>query len=446
MSATVIVGAQWGDEGKAKMIDLLAEEAAMVVRYQGGANAGHTVVRQGETFKFHLIPSGILYPGKICIIGPGTVINPTVLHGELQQLQERGISTDGLKISPRSHVTLPWHVQMDEAQETLLGDGQIGTTRRGIGPTYVDKVDRIGLRVGDLLLPDNLLEKRLHRIAEQKNPILTRVFNLPPLKVKHMLETCLHYRELLKAYVCDTDALLETALLAGEQVLLEGAQGAMLDIDHGTYPYVTSSNPTAGGACTGAGIGPRSISQVIGVAKAYTTRVGSGPFPTELTDEAGHHLASVGREFGTTTGRPRRCGWFDAVAMRHAVRVNGIDSLAITKLDVMDGLSEVKLCVAYRNRMTGELCQTFPWQIEYLADLEPVYETLPGWMTPTSHVRTMDDLPLAAQDLLHHLSQAAGTPVSMVSVGPDRSQTIRISGDCLTPLTPWPKPLLRPGC
>lgn len=425
MPAVVVVGAQWGDEGKAKIIDMLAERAQVIVRYQGGCNAGHTVVRNGETFKFHLVPSGILYPNTLCIIGPGTVIYPDVLKGELDKLLERGISLqDRLLISPRAHLTFPHHIELDGAKEERLGEGQIGTTRRGIGPTYEDKVSRIGLRVGDLLLPPNLLKKRLETLVEQKNPVLVKAYDIAPLTVEGLMALCDTYRDLLGAYVVDTDEVLAQARTQGKNILLEGAQGTMLDLDHGTYPYVTSSNPTAGGACTGSGLGPRAISHVIGITKAYTTRVGAGPFPTELFDDAGKHLGTVGAEFGTTTGRARRCGWFDAVAMVYSARINGLDSLAVTKLDVFDGLAQLNLCTAYKNRDTGEVVTSFPSHIELLEPMDPVYETFPGWPGSIRAVRRFEDLPQEAQRFLNRLAEVVGVPISIVSVGPDREETI----------------------
>ncbi len=426
MPAVIIVGAQWGDEGKAKVIDLLAERDHYIVRYQGGCNAGHTVVRDGETFKFHLIPSGILYSDKTCIIGPGTVISPEVLEAELQNLAEKKIAMGRLCISPRAHLTLPYHIALDGAKEDSLGEGKIGTTRRGIGPTYEDKVGRIGLRVGDLLLSEEILRSRIQVIADQKNPVLTKAFQLPPIDVEAIMSLCEQYRRIMAPFITDTDEILAQAVEQGENVLLEGAQGTMLDLDHGTYPFVTSSNPTAGGACTGSGLGPKAISRVIGVAKAYTTRVGSGPFPTELFDQAGSHLATVGAEFGTTTGRARRCGWFDAVAMKYSARINGLDGLAITKLDVFDGLEELRLCTGYRNKQTDEVVHSFPSHIEVLEHMEPIYESFPGWQGSVRDVRKFADLPIEAQNFLNRLSQIINVPLSIISVGPERDQTILI--------------------
>lgn len=437
MPAVVIVGAQWGDEGKAKIIDLLAERAQVIVRYQGGCNAGHTVVCNGEVFKFHLIPSGVLYDGKTCIIGPGTVIAPSVLEQELAGLKEKNIPYNNLFISPRAHLTLPYHFELDGAKEESLGDEKIGTTRRGIGPTYEDKVGRIGLRIGDLFLEPELLLKRIEQIAEQKNPILTRVYELEPINIQNLFQICQKYKQLLEPFVADIDEILANALESNQNILLEGAQGTMLDMDHGTYPYVTSSNPTAGGACTGSGIGPKAINRVIGIAKAYTTRVGAGPFPTELFDNSGEHLARVGHEFGTTTGRARRCGWFDAVAMKYAARINGLDGLAVTKLDVFEGLEELRICTAYRNTKTGETVTAFPSHIEMLALMEPVYESFPGFPGSITHIRNYTDLPQEARTFLERLSQLVNVPISIVSVGPGRDETI-LCEDIL-PLTPSSK-------
>ncbi len=426
MPAVVIVGAQWGDEGKAKIIDLLAERAHCVVRYQGGCNAGHTVVRGGATFKFHLIPSGMLYGDKICIIGPGTVISPEVLKSELDGLTERNIPIKGLYISLRAHITFPHHIELDRANEARLGEGKIGTTCRGIGPTYEDKVGRIGIRVGDLLIPEEILMRRLEVVAAQKNPILTGAYNLKPVTPQELMTLCKYYREILEPYIADTDEILAEVVDKHQNILLEGAQGTMLDLDHGTYPFVTSSNPTAGGACSGAGIGPKVIDRVIGIAKAYTTRVGSGPFPTELFDQSGQHLASVGAEFGTTTGRARRCGWFDAVAMKYAARINGMDGLAITKLDVFDGLEELRLCTGYQNRQTGEKVTAFPSHIEILEQMDPVYESFPGWKGSVRDVRDYEALPQEARAFLERLSEVIQVPISIISVGPEREQTILV--------------------
>lgn len=426
MSNVVIVGAQWGDEGKAKIIDLLAEEADVVVRCQGGCNAGHTVKHQGEVYKFHHLPSGLLYPGKLCIVGSGTVILPEVFEKELAAIHARGISTEGLKVSSRAHVTLPFHIALDKASEERLAGNKIGTTGRGIGPTYMDKVGRLGLRIGDLYEPPHVLRERLTHLREVKAPLFEQVFQLPLESVDELMVLCARYADLFQPYVCDTVYLLSETVDQGKSMLFEGAQGTLLDVDFGTYPFVTSSNATAGGAVTGSGMGPNKIDRVIGVMKAYTTRVGSGPFPTELTDDVGRHLVEIGQEFGTTTGRQRRCGWFDAVIGRYSVIVNGLDGIALTKLDVMTGLPEVKLCVAYRHRDTGEQFDRYPAQLSQLCEMEPVYETMPGWQEPLSDVREYDALPLNARRYLERLAELIGAPLSIVSVGPEREQTMML--------------------
>lgn len=428
MANVVIVGAQWGDEGKAKITDLLAADADVVIRCQGGCNAGHTVTHNGDVFKFHLLPSGLLYPSTLCLIGNGTVIHPEVLLKEIEAITEKGFSTQHLKLSDRAHLTLPFHIDLDKAQESAMADKKIGTTGRGIGPSYMDKVGRFGLRIGDLYDPEPILRERLAQIAPIKNEWLKQWLPEHPLyTVEELLTWCKGYAEKLAPYVADTIQLAHEALTQGKSILFEGAQGTLLDVDFGTYPFVTSSNATAGGACTGSGIGPTQLDQVIGVMKVYTTRVGEGPFPTELKDEAGQHLASVGQEFGTTTGRPRRCGWFDAVIGRYSVQVNGLDGLALTKLDVLEGLPELKICVAYRHKETGALLHQFPSQLALLANLEPVYETLPGWKGTIQDARRLEDLPEAAQAYLRRLSELLACPISIVSVGPDRAQTIMIT-------------------
>lgn len=427
MANVVVVGAQWGDEGKAKITDLLAAEADVVVRCQGGCNAGHTVTHGTEVFKFHLVPSGMLYGDTLCIIGNGTVINPEVLLKEIRELQEKGFSTDNLKLSDRAHLTLPFHTSLDKAQESAMADKKIGTTGRGIGPTYIDKVGRYGLRIGDLFDEENLLQERLSQILEQKNNLLEKCYpDLPRTSLEALMAWCLEYRDKLAPFVTDTVALVHEALADGKKVLFEGAQGTLLDVDFGTYPFVTSSNATAGGACTGSGVGPTRIDRVIGVMKAYTTRVGEGPFPTELKDEVGKHLGEIGQEFGTTTGRARRCGWFDAVIGKYSVQVNGLDGLAITKLDVFDGMPELKICVAYKHRLTGEQFTRFPSQLEALKNAEPVYETWPGWQGSVKDARRFEDLQPQAQDYLKRISELIQCPVSIVSVGPERNQTIML--------------------
>jgi adenylosuccinate synthase len=433
MANVVVLGAQWGDEGKAKIIDMLADNANMVVRCQGGCNAGHTVQCGKDVFKFHLVPSGMLYGGKHCLIGNGTVIHPDVLLGEIDTLQAKGYDTSLLKLSDRAHLTLPFHIELDKAAETAACQKKIGTTGRGIGPTYIDKVGRYGLRVGDLYEPETVLRERLLQIVEAKAPLLSLCPVGSKYSAESLLSWCQTYADRLRPYVADTVSLLHEALERGESILFEGAQGTLLDIDYGTYPYVTSSNATAGGVCTGSGIGPTRLDHVLGVMKAYTTRVGEGPFPTELNDAIGRRLLEMGQEFGTTTGRPRRCGWFDAMIARYGVRVNGLDSLAITKLDVLSGIDELKICIAYRNPETGELLKDFPAQTSLLKRLEPVYETWPGWREDCSGSQHYEDLPLAARRYLARIEELAGCPISIVSVGPDRVQTIMLQNPMTQP-------------
>ncbi len=421
MANVIVIGAQWGDEGKGKITDLLSASADVVVRYQGGVNAGHTVVVGGQTFRLHLIPSGILYPDTQCIIGSGTVIDPQVLLEEMEQLEQLGISTRNLWISQTAHVTMPYHRVIDQAEEEYRGRHRLGTTGRGIGPTYADKSDRTGIRVQDLLDPEGLREQLTWTIA-QKNVVLEKLYNRPPLDAEEIIEQYLGYAERLRPHIVDSTLVLWEAVQKRRNILFEGAQGTLLDLDHGTYPYVTSSNPVAGGACVGAGIGPTMIDRVIGVAKAYTTRVGEGPFPTELLGEEGEYLCRRGAEFGTTTGRKRRCGWFDAVIGRYAVRINGMDCLAITKLDVLDELPEIKVCVAYE--IDGQLTRNFPNSSRQFARCRPVYETLPGWQTPISHCRSLDELPPAALHYLQFLASVMEVPIAIVSLGAAREQTI----------------------
>lgn len=421
MANVVVIGAQWGDEGKGKITDLLSRSADLVVRYQGGVNAGHTVVVQDQTFKLHLIPSGILYPETECIIGSGTVIDPEVLIEELDQLKTLGISTDHLLISETAHVTMPYHRLIDRASEELRGNYKIGTTGRGIGPTYADKSERTGIRVLDLVDADALPDILRWTIG-YKNAILEKLYNVPPLDPEAVIEQYLAFGDRLRPHVVDASLKIYDAVCNRKNILFEGAQGTLLDLDHGTYPYVTSSNPVAGGACVGAGVGPTCIDRVIGVAKAYTTRVGEGPFPTEMVNEVGDHLGDRGAEFGTTTGRKRRCGWFDAVIGRYAVRINGLDCLAITKLDVLDELPEIKVCVAYN--IDGERCDHFPRGSQQFAQCQPIYETLPGWQTSTTHCRTLEDLPKQALDYLRFLAELMEVPIAIISLGASRDQTI----------------------
>ena len=416
-----MIGAQWGDEGKGKITDLLSRSADVVVRSQGGVNAGHTVVVAERTFKLHLIPSGILYPETECIIGSGTVIDPQVLIEEIEQLKALGVTVDNLNISQTAHVTMPYHREIDKASEESRGEYKIGTTGRGIGPTYADKSERTGIRILDLMNPEHL-RKQLGWTINYKNVILEKLYNLPPLDSEKVITEYLKYAEFLRPFVIDSSLKIYEAVEEKKNILFEGAQGTLLDLDHGTYPYVTSSNPIAGGACVGAGVGPTTIDRVIGVAKAYTTRVGEGPFPTELNDEIGKLLGDLGAEFGTTTGRRRRCGWFDAVIGRYAVRINGLDCLAITKLDVLDELAEIQVCVAYE--IDGEICHHFPTNASQFANCKPVYKVLPGWQESTTGCRSLSDLPDKALNYLKYLAELMKVPIAIVSVGPGRDQTI----------------------
>ncbi len=421
MANVVVIGAQWGDEGKGKITDLLSRSADVVVRYQGGVNAGHTVVVQGQTFKLHLIPSGILYPDTECIIGSGTVIDPEVLIAELDQLEGLGISTKNLLISNIAHVTMPYHRLIDQASEERRGTQKIGTTGRGIGPTYADKSERAGIRIIDLMDPEVLIEKLTWTI-NYKNAILEKLYNLPPLDPAVVIKQYQEYAERLGSYVVDSSLKIYEAIEQKRNILFEGAQGTLLDLDHGTYPYVTSSNPVAGGACVGSGVGPTMIDRVIGVAKAYTTRVGEGPFPTEIHTREGELLCELGSEFGTTTGRRRRCGWFDAVIGRYAVRINGLDCLAITKLDVLDTFEEIKVCVAYE--IDGEISREFPSSTSVFSRCQAVYKTLSGWQQSTAECRSLDDLPKEALDYLKFLAELMKVPIAVVSLGASRDQTI----------------------
>ena len=424
MSNKVVVGAQWGDEGKAKITDLLAQKADLIIRYQGGCNAGHTVVANNKTFKFHLIPSGILYEGKTCFIGNGTVILPEYFQQEIDGLKSENIDLSGLKVSPLASITMPWHTEVDGYSEDNATKGKIGTTKKGIGPTYTDKMQRIGLKIGDLYSPIALSEK-LDVILPIKNKQLKELYNLKTYTKEEVLELCQKYAKIFEPYVCfEWQELLRTAKREGKTVLFEGAQGVMLDVDFGTYPFVTSSNPVGGGACTGSGYGPKEIDEVIGVAKAYVTRVGEGPFVTELTDEIGKSIQDIGHEFGVTTGRPRRCGWFDAVTMRYACLVGGLTSIALTKIDVFDTFDEIKICTAYKDARNGEIYTSYSEDVYIHKYLEPVYETHTGWKTNITDIRTYEDLPLNCRKYLERLEEILETPISIVSVGPDREQTI----------------------
>ena len=415
------MGTQWGDEGKGKIVDHLAQQAQVVVRYQGGNNAGHTVVVKGVESKLNLLPSGILYPGKTCIIGNGVVVDPAHLLKEIAGMQERGIDTSGLKISNRAQVILPYHRLMDEADEESRGDAKIGTTKKGIGPCYVDKNARIGIRFVDLMDPEEFA-RRLKINVTAKNRLLTEIFGKEPLDYDKILADYLGYAEKLRPYVTDTIFTLHDAIGRNEKILFEGAQATMLDLDYGTYPYVTSSHPVAGGVCVGAGVGPSAIGKVVGVVKAYTTRVGEGPFVTELHDETGNLIRERGHEYGTTTGRPRRTGWLDTVVVKYACMLSGIDCLAITRLDILDALPTLKICTGYLYK--GKLLHEYPASLKVLDEVEPVYEELPGWQSDITGIRRYEDLPLNARRYVERLSECSGARLGVVSVGPDREQTI----------------------
>ncbi len=423
MSNVVVVGVQWGDEGKGKFVDLLSQEIDYVVRFQGGNNAGHTVIVDGKKSALHLVPSGILHEGKICLIGNGVVLDPTVFIQELDTLIAQGVdvSPSRLKVSAKTHLIMPYHKVLDQAREKRLADGKIGTTGRGIGPCYEDKVARVGVRASDLADPD-LLRSKIEVALREKNVLFSALYGLEPLTVDAVFNEVMAVASRLVPYLTDVSSELEEAWAAGKSVLFEGAQGIHLDIDHGTYPYVTSSNTVSGNAAAGSGIGPNRLDRIIGILKAYTTRVGEGPFPTELHDATGDLLRSNGGEFGVTTGRPRRCGWQDIVVLRESVRLNGLTDIALTKLDVLSGFEEIRLCVAYDYK--GRRIQYPPQEGGALEHVTPVYESMPGWKEDLSACRTWDELPAAARAYIERLEQLSGVPVSMVSVGPDRNQTI----------------------
>jgi adenylosuccinate synthase len=421
MPATIILGAQWGDEGKGKVTDHLAREAAVVARWGGGDNAGHTVVWGERTFKFHLLPSGILYEHAHCVIGNGVVVNPKTLLGELDGLSSQGLATARLTVGGGAHLILPYHVALDGAEERGLGQKKLGTTQRGIGPVYSDKASRIGIRAGETLDLDRFVG-RLREQIESKNAWLQKIYGLPALDGEAIVTDYVGYAKRIAPLVGDASLIVNRALDAGELVLCEGAQGTLLDLDHGTYPFVTSSSPVAGGACTGLGIGPTRISRVIGISKAYTTRVGTGPFPTELLDQIGDRLTEVGHEYGTTTGRRRRTGWLDAVILRYAARVNGLTEFALTKLDVLSGLDPLRLCVAYAYR--GERLIDFPADGATLAECQPIYEELPGWSDDIGAARALDQLPAAARRYVERIEALSQTPIRLISVGPERDQSI----------------------
>ncbi|MED9853569.1 MAG: adenylosuccinate synthase [Succiniclasticum sp.] len=423
MSSVVVIGAQWGDEGKGKVVDYLAQKADAVVRYSGGSNAGHTVVVNDVAYKLRLLPSGILYHGKVCILGNGVVINPGVVLQEIKEMHEKGVDISRIAISDRAHVVLPYHQLLDALQEEALGSARIGTTKGGIGPCYMDKVARVGIRMCDLVDKDVFAEKLKINMAA-KNAILTKIYGAEPLHYETVLAEYLAYAEQLRPYVTDTGVILDELMEQDKKVLFEGAQATFLDIDHGTYPYVTSSNPTAGNASTGSGIGPLFIDHVVGVVKAYTTRVGEGPFVTELldTDGPGHQIRETGHEYGTVTGRPRRCGWLDAFMLRYSARLNSLDALAVTRLDVLDNMQKIKMCVGYK--IDGVEIKQIPASLKTLSKVEPVYEEFNGWLTDTTKCRKYEELPEGAQKYLQRLSEVAGVELGIVSVGPNREQTI----------------------
>ena len=431
MPATIVVGTQWGDEGKGRVIDNLAEQSQMVVRFQGGNNAGHTIVNEAGEFKFHLIPSGILYPHVTAMIGNGVVIDPRVLCQEIDALKARGYDCGNLRISSNAHLIMPYHILLDSAHETQLGKRKIGTTRRGIGPAYTDKAARLGIRVQDLT-DKKILRQKLDTAIGEKNDLLEKVYNSPGVDPFEVMEQYAHFADELASYIADTSLLIDKALKRGEKVLFEGAQGTMLDIDHGTYPYVTSSSATSGGASTGLGFPPTRITDVVGVTKAYTTRVGNGPFPTEMPELEAGEVRKLGAEFGAVTGRPRRCGWLDLMVLRYAVRLNGITSLVVTKLDVFDSQREIQVAVGYRYK--GTPIDEMPAEAEVLGRVTPEYRTMPGWGVQTSGIHHPESLPQAARDYLHFISDQLGVEIGMISTGPERDATIIRPG---TRLASW---------
>ncbi len=422
MTSVVVVGTQWGDEGKGKITDFLSNNAEVIARYQGGDNAGHTIQFDGKTFKLHLIPSGIFDNSKISVIGNGVVVNPKSIVKELNYLADEGVDTSSLRISSRAHVILPYHILMDQLQEDSKGDNKIGTTIKGIGPAYMDKAARVGIRIADLL-DKEIFKERLEVNLAEKNKLFERVYDNSPLSFEEIFEEYYAYGQEIAKYVTDTSVILNDALDEGKRVLFEGAQGVMLDIDQGTYPFVTSSNPVAGGVTIGSGVGPSKIDTVVGVCKAYTSRVGDGPFPTELFDEVGQQIREVGREYGTTTGRPRRVGWFDSVVMRHSRRVSGITNLSLNSIDVLTGLDTIKICTAYETS-TGERIEYYPASLKVLADCTPVYEELPGWSEDITGAKSLEDLPQNARNYVRRVSELVGVKIATLSVGPDREQTM----------------------
>lgn len=421
MATSMVIGTQWGDEGKGKIVDYLAEQAEFVVRSQGGNNAGHTVVVDDKAFALRLLPSGILYDGKTNVIGSGVVVDPKVLLGEIANLEKEGKSAKSLQISDRAHVILPYHNRLDEAEELSKGDLKIGTTKNGIGPCYADKVNRVGIRICDLMDEDVFKEKLAYNV-KVKNKMLTAVYGVDPVDYDTILKDYLGYAEKLRPYVTDTNFTVVDAVKSGKKVLFEGAQATMLDLDHGTYPFVTSSHPVAGGASVGSGVGPNYLNNIVGVVKAYSTRVGAGPFPSELLDKTGDYLRETGHEFGTVTGRPRRTGWLDLKVVSYAADLNSLDYLAITRLDILDQLPEVKICVGYTKN--GQEVKGFPASLKELEACKPVYETLPGWQTDISRIRTYEELPKAARRYVERIAEVTGVKLGIVSVGPNRNQTI----------------------
>ena len=422
MPVQVVVGAQWGDEGKGKIVDLLSEHADLVVRCQGGANAGHSIWIDSNKYVLHLIPSGILHPHTICYIGNGVVVDPEILLEEVHLLESKGISArDRLFVSPQAHLVLPIHKVMDVINEKMAGNSKIGTTKRGIGPAYSDKIARVGFRAGDLKYPD-VFRKKYHERLNQLSHSFTQLDSDQKLDIEQLISDALKMGKEMLPFLADVSIAVDNAIKANKRVLIEGAQGTLLDIDFGTYPFVTSSNSTSGGACTGVGVGPTKINEVIGIIKAYTTRVGMGPFPTELTDEAGENLQKIGKEFGATTGRPRRCGWFDTVVARYAARVNGVTSFALTKLDILDSLAEIPICIGYQ--YNDELLTEFPTDLHVLENCHPVYESMPGWQSDTTDLTEYEQLPQAAKNYIHKLETLCGIRFSIISVGPDRKNTL----------------------
>lgn len=424
MAVIVIVGGQWGDEGKGRIIDLLAEKAKIVTRFSGGDNAGHTVVNPYGEFQLHLVPSGIFYPEVTCIIGNNVAINPAVLLEEIDNLHNHGVDTSRLVISDRAHLIMPYHILLDGLEEKRRGRGAIGTTLRGIGPVFADKVARLGIRTGDLL-DKGVLLNRLKSVLELKNTILTKVYQVSPLSLEDVYQQYCHYGDQLTPLIRETDSIIREAATKGELVLLEGAQGALLDPDFGTYPYVTSSSPLATAGCIGSGLGPRRIDRVVGIFKAYNTRVGAGPMPTELKDKTGDLIREKAHEYGATTGRPRRCGWFDAVAGRFSVQINGLSTIALTHLDIYDGFPSIKICTAYKFK--GEVLTSFPSDVAVLEKCQPIYEEVAGWQESIIGVRNFEKLPVAARKYMSRLEELLSCPISLVSIGPDRSQIILIA-------------------